>query len=121
MDEIYAKEICKLGMLDKCCSYLAMGQKGFECLKNSGLKSIIDERRAAGTMHAKGDNCKSFLVETTNETIHTSPKQGPWGHKICQCSKCSTVQECTITNDFYDDGENGFLCESCFLKMHNFK
>ncbi len=118
MDEIYVKEICKLGHGEKCCSFLAAGAGGFTCLKNSGLKSLIDERRASGTMNAKGDNCKSFLVETTGEKVQLSPLDGPWANKICQCDKCGCISRCTMMNDFYDQGDT-FLCEQCLLKEHN--
>lgn len=54
------KEICKLGLLDKCCSYLASDVNGFCCLKTTTAKSFIDRRRAKGTINAKGDNCFGY-------------------------------------------------------------
>lgn len=55
-----AKEICRLGHLDKCCSYLASDVNGFCCLKTTTAKALIDRRRAEGTMNAKGDNCLGY-------------------------------------------------------------
>jgi len=39
-------------------------------------------------------------------------------YKICKCSKCSTVRECTPSFDFYTLDEEGgdlgpLVCESC--------
>lgn len=54
----YVMDVCKLGMMEKCCSYLAVGVHGFECLKlNPAGAAHIAVRRAAGTMVAQGDNC----------------------------------------------------------------
>lgn len=49
--------ICKIGQGDECCRYLACGADGFECLKNTSLRRLLDERVEFGTMNAKGDNC----------------------------------------------------------------
>lgn len=53
----YAVEICKLGQGPPCCSYLVVGPQGLECAKLGSLRTLIDTRRAAGTMKAMGDNC----------------------------------------------------------------
>ena len=36
-----AKEVCKLGQLDKCCAYLVMGSDGFECCRMTSLSAAI--------------------------------------------------------------------------------
>ena len=56
----HAKEICKVGQGDECCAFLVMGRDGFECVKGTELKLLIDLRLAEGTMNAKGDNCKGY-------------------------------------------------------------
>jgi len=61
--EKYAIETCKLGQKAKCCSYLACGPEGFGCLKGGSLKKVIDQRRAAKSMRAMGDNCKGYSDE----------------------------------------------------------
>lgn len=57
IDAEVAKNKCKLGMGAECCSFLGAGTKGLECLKRPPFKKIIVERRKAGTMNAKGNNC----------------------------------------------------------------
>lgn len=54
-----AENRCGLGKGTACCSYLAM-RRGFVCLKGTQEQATIDERRQAGTMNAKSDNCTGF-------------------------------------------------------------
>lgn len=65
-DNEYVKNICKPGT-HQCCSYLGVSGLGMECFKESSLKKVIDERRAAGTMNAKEDNCKGYETELNNK------------------------------------------------------
>lgn len=51
------EEVCLIGQGAKCCRYLLMGSKGFECAKNTDFKSILDDRVADNAMVAQGDNC----------------------------------------------------------------
>jgi len=61
----YIKDVCKLGQMEKCCSYLAVGAGGFECLKLSASGAAhIAIRRAEGTMVAMGDNCEGVDLKT---------------------------------------------------------
>lgn len=53
----WIKAVCKIGQGAACCRYLAMGID-WSCLKRSSLKALLDERAAAGTMSARGDNCE---------------------------------------------------------------
>ncbi len=54
----YIEDVCKMGQGEETCSFLGMGQGGFRCLKGTELQAIIEARRAAGVMGAKGDNCQ---------------------------------------------------------------
>lgn len=56
MDDKFVKTICKPGT-SECCRYLAMDKDGWDCLKNTSLKSLLDERVKLGTINAVGDNC----------------------------------------------------------------
>ena len=59
----YVDRVCKLGMGQSCCRYLAAGPSGLECLKLTPLKRAIDERFAAGRMVASGDNCDGLTSD----------------------------------------------------------
>lgn len=52
----YVKEKCKPGT-SECCRYLVMGS-GWQCAKLTEHKKTLDDRVAAGTMRAVGDNCE---------------------------------------------------------------
>ncbi len=54
----HAKIICRLGELEKCCSYLGAGKEGLLCLKDTPFREMIIDKREAGTMGSKGDNCQ---------------------------------------------------------------
>lgn len=53
----HLKEVCKMGQGNARCRYLTVGPKGFECVKNTSLKNILDSRVAKNVMVAQGDNC----------------------------------------------------------------
>lgn len=53
----YVMFTCKPGTTE-CCRYLVMGGGGFQCAKFTSNKKILDDRVAAGTMRAVGDNCE---------------------------------------------------------------
>lgn len=59
METDKVNELCRPHTFE-CCSYLAADEKGWCCLKTTTAKSIIDKRRALGTMKAKGDNCPGY-------------------------------------------------------------
>lgn len=58
VDMTHIKSVCKIGQREKCCRYLIMGQDGFECAKETSLKTTIDLR--VNTMNAQGDNCVGY-------------------------------------------------------------
>jgi hypothetical protein len=37
------------------------------------------------------------------------------GYKMCQCSRCKRVSECTPSNDFYGGEGDPLLCWACML------
>lgn len=49
--------VCRPGT-EEACRYLTAGSKGWSCEKHTPLGDTIDERVAAGTFRAKGDNCE---------------------------------------------------------------
>ena len=53
----HLKNVCKIGQGEATCSFLAFGADGWSCLKGTALEGAIRERRANGTINAKGDNC----------------------------------------------------------------
>ncbi len=53
--EGYVKPMCQPNT-ECACSFLIFGD-GFECAKGTFMEKLIEERRRAGTMNAKGDNC----------------------------------------------------------------
>jgi hypothetical protein len=58
-DMDYIKAVCRIGQGANCCRYLTGSARGFECAKfNAGLKRHLDERVAAQTITARGDNCE---------------------------------------------------------------
>lgn len=56
----YVEETCKMGQGKECCRYLGVGSKGWECLKLTTFKKVIDARHDAGEMIAQGDNCGGY-------------------------------------------------------------
>lgn len=50
------KNICRLGQGEKCCAFLVVGPKGFECIRmDYPNNSVIFSRLKQGTMNAKGE------------------------------------------------------------------
>lgn len=50
-----AKDICRLGQMEKCCAFLVMSPTGFECIRMSyPANGTIFDRLKEGTMNAKG-------------------------------------------------------------------
>lgn len=58
LTEEHLKSVCRFGKGEETCSFLTMSVDGFECAKGTSIEPIITQRRAAGTMVAKGDNCE---------------------------------------------------------------
>ena len=56
IDKSQLESLCKLGA-EGTCSFLVF-DRCFACAKGSSLEAVIRERREAGTMRAKGDNCQ---------------------------------------------------------------
>lgn len=57
MTDDYVKSACKLGCGKYCCRYLAMDADGWDCLKLTPMRKMLDERVRLGTIRATGDNC----------------------------------------------------------------
>lgn len=62
----HIKNVCKIGQGYECCRYLAVGPKGFECLKSSDLKDHIDDRVERDDMVSQGDNCEGKSQKELN-------------------------------------------------------
>ncbi len=60
LNDVYIKEVCKLGKGEECCAYLVAGSDGFECAKGTELVFGIEYRLAEGQMNAKGDGCQGI-------------------------------------------------------------
>lgn len=57
--EGHVKSVCR-PCATGCCSFLVMGGGGWNCAKGdgfSGIRILIDQRRAERSMRAMGDNC----------------------------------------------------------------
>ncbi len=67
--ESHVRDVCKLGHRESCCSYLGAGADGWECLKESSLKSAIDERRNTGRMTAMSDNCDGYNAFVEKDVV----------------------------------------------------
>lgn len=63
----HVKDVCKMGQQHNCCRYLAFGVTGFECLKNTSLKSVLDIRVETENIVARGDNCEGKKIEDLND------------------------------------------------------
>ena len=60
-------EVCKIGKGNECCRYLVIGSKGFECMKNTEMKPLLDKRVENKMMTARGDNCSGKTVDELNK------------------------------------------------------
>lgn len=65
ISETHLHETCGFGQGGKCCRYLVMGEKGFQCAKLTSTALTIDARVAAGAFAAQGDNCPGIPMETS--------------------------------------------------------
>ncbi len=54
----HVRETCRPGAGAETCRYLTMSAVGWSCEKHSSLADTLDDRVAAGTMVARGDNCE---------------------------------------------------------------
>lgn len=51
-----AKDICRLGQMEKCCAFLVVASTGFECIRMSHPENtVIFSRLKAGDINAKGE------------------------------------------------------------------
>lgn len=57
----YVTDVCKIGQGNDCCRYLVAGVAGFQCVKLTSMKSVLDARGT--TMTAQGDNCEGKQQE----------------------------------------------------------
>ena len=60
ISEIHLKQVCKIGQGNKCCRYLVVGSQGFECVKHTAIKDLLDSRVEDKLMVAQGDNCAGW-------------------------------------------------------------
>ncbi len=60
-NEKWIDEVCKIGQGVECCRYLVCGADGFECAKDTSLKTVIDRQAMAGKMTADADGCEGFV------------------------------------------------------------
>lgn len=67
--------VCKIGQMAACCRYLVCGAGGFECVKHTELRELLDSRVAAGTMNARGDNCDGQDMSVLNAQIEKETPQ----------------------------------------------
>lgn len=63
IDNRHIKEICKIGQVKECCRYLVCSSEGFECVKHSELKALLDNRVKNNSIVAQGDNCNGYGVK----------------------------------------------------------
>ena len=56
--------VCLQGKGKECCSYLGMGPNGWQCLKLTSFRTLLDQRRAEGSIRAMGDNCDGIGSDT---------------------------------------------------------
>lgn len=56
----HLKRVCKKGQGAKCCRYIALSVSGFACMKNTPIKTILDDKVLANEMSAKADNCSGL-------------------------------------------------------------
>lgn len=59
-DKEYAKNICKSNQDKKQCSFLGVTANGFECWKESVIKTQIDKKRTDGKITAMGNYCIGY-------------------------------------------------------------
>lgn len=52
--------VCKLHCGKQTCRYIALGVKGFICLKRTKAKPVFDNLVNEGKMVAQGDNCEGL-------------------------------------------------------------
>ena len=64
----HLREVCRIGQGASCCRYLMMGAQGWECAKGGSLQVTLDERVAASSMTARGDNCAGQSFSFLNAT-----------------------------------------------------
>ena len=80
-----AKNICRLGQMEKCCAFLVVGGNGFECIRMSyPANSTIFKRLKEGTMNAKGEGCWSGCpweqeIESFNRNVKGGESQSTLG------------------------------------------
>ena len=57
----YVDKFCKPWNGKETCRYLTMSPDGWGCEKGTSLGRTLDERVAANTMNAQGDNCPGVI------------------------------------------------------------
>jgi hypothetical protein len=67
MQDEYVKSTCKPGS-PECCRFLGMNARGWLCLKLTEEANRINQRVAAGTFNATGDNCPGVENDYSPET-----------------------------------------------------
>jgi len=56
-DDAYVRSVCRPGEGKATCRYLTMAPTGWSCAKHTSMADYLDERVAANTINAQGDNC----------------------------------------------------------------
>lgn len=65
IDTDHLWNVCKVGQSAACCRYVVAGANGVRCAKHDKeMKTLIDERVAAKTFTARGDNCEGLADDT---------------------------------------------------------
>jgi len=67
----HVKKTCKFGEGESACSYIVISSQGVMCAKGTIIEGIIDDRREAGTMSAKGNNCQGRSGSVTMSELRT--------------------------------------------------
>jgi hypothetical protein len=60
IDHSKLKKVCKIHEGERTCRYIAIGNAGFVCVKNTLLRPSLDEIVADNKMSAKADNCEGL-------------------------------------------------------------
>jgi hypothetical protein len=65
LDDVYVKDVCKIGQGHECCRYLLMSpRRGWQCGKTiDRARRYFDQRVADQLMTARGDNCPGIEEE----------------------------------------------------------
>ena len=60
ISKAHLHSVCKFKKGEKTCRYIALGVKGFVCVKKSPMKDTLDKNVVEEKMSARGDNCEGL-------------------------------------------------------------